>query len=175
MSISRSLCITKSTGKSSSPYAPRYEATWASGNIAPCFLDLGTWWMWLVRFMHPVFYSQGKEPWYEPQGQSGCGGGEERRPPVPAGNWPRLCFRAARSPGFTCRFIATHTDLPKWHRLERTAVLASATLLTRPTHEFNARTVQVTFLADKFALLQVLTGLTPTTRFLVQLFAQRNN
>jgi hypothetical protein len=33
-----------------------------SGDIAPCILDLGTRWKWLISFMHWPLYPQGKSP-----------------------------------------------------------------------------------------------------------------
>jgi hypothetical protein len=91
-----------------------------------------------------------------------------------------FCSHRKPTPGFT--FVQSLAQPEQYTLTYRNAiskwlsqlVLARAALLTRRTHEFNARSVQVTFLASKFALLQVLSELTPTTGFLVQLLTQRN-
>jgi hypothetical protein len=45
-------------------WAPRHEGVLGSGGIAPCILDLGTRWRWVVSFMPRSLYPQGKSPWY---------------------------------------------------------------------------------------------------------------
>jgi len=37
---------------------------WGSGGIAPCILDLGSRWRWVVSFTLRLLYPQGKSPWY---------------------------------------------------------------------------------------------------------------
>jgi hypothetical protein len=66
------------------------EEYWRSGGIAPCFLDLGTRWRWVVSFMPQPLYFQGKSPWYPlgrrlggPQSRSGRGGEEKNSQPLP--------------------------------------------------------------------------------------------
>jgi hypothetical protein len=42
-----------------------------SGCIAPCNLDLGTRWRWVVSFTPRPLYPQGKSPWYPLDGRLG--------------------------------------------------------------------------------------------------------
>jgi hypothetical protein len=58
------------------------------GGIAPCILDFGTRWRWVVRFMPWLFYPQGKSSWYPfdrrlggPQSHSAHGGDEKNSQP----------------------------------------------------------------------------------------------
>jgi hypothetical protein len=43
--------------------APRHEGVLGSGGIAPCILDLGTRWRWVVSFTPRSLYPQGKSLW----------------------------------------------------------------------------------------------------------------
>jgi hypothetical protein len=59
-------------------WVPRYESVLASRGIAPCILDLGTRWLWVVSFTTRPFYPQEKSPWFQfdrrlggPQSRSG--------------------------------------------------------------------------------------------------------
>jgi hypothetical protein len=61
------------------------KAYWGSECTAPCILDLGTRWRWVVSFTSRTPYPQGKSPWYPldrrlggPQIRSGHSGGEEK-------------------------------------------------------------------------------------------------
>jgi hypothetical protein len=43
--------------------APRHEEVLGSGGIAPCILDLGIRWRWVVNFTgRPPLYPQGESP-----------------------------------------------------------------------------------------------------------------
>jgi hypothetical protein len=74
----------------------RHKGVLGSGGIAPCILDLGTRWRWVVSFTTQSLYSQGKGPWCPldrslsgPQSQSGRGGEEKNSQPRP-GLEPRI-------------------------------------------------------------------------------------
>jgi hypothetical protein len=59
------------------------EAYWRSGCIAPCILDLGTRWRWVISFKPRPLYIQGKSPWYPSDKRLGglqrrSGRGEEK-------------------------------------------------------------------------------------------------
>jgi hypothetical protein len=46
-------------------WAPCHEGILGSGGIAPCILDLGIRWKWVVSFMPQLLYPpQGKSLWY---------------------------------------------------------------------------------------------------------------
>jgi hypothetical protein len=51
----RSLCFN---------WAPRHEGVLGSGGLAPCVLELGTRWRWVVSFTPWPLYRQGKSLWY---------------------------------------------------------------------------------------------------------------
>jgi hypothetical protein len=68
------------------------KAYWGSVGIAPCILDLGPRWRWVVSFTPPprTLYLRGKSPLCPldrrlsgPQSRSGCGGGEKNSQPLP--------------------------------------------------------------------------------------------
>jgi hypothetical protein len=61
-----------------------------SGGIAPCIIDHGTRWRWVVGFTPRPLYPHGKSPWYPldrrlggPQSRSGRGGEEKNSQPPP--------------------------------------------------------------------------------------------
>jgi hypothetical protein len=71
-------------------WAPGHEGVLGSGDIAPCILDLGTRWRWVVSFMPQPLYPQGKSPWYPldrrlggAQGQSGHSSEDKNSQPLP--------------------------------------------------------------------------------------------
>jgi hypothetical protein len=62
---------------------------WGNGVKAPCILDLGTRWVWVVRFTPRLLYPQVNSPWYPldmrlcgPHSRSGHGG-EEKNSQLP--------------------------------------------------------------------------------------------
>jgi hypothetical protein len=76
---------------------------WGNGCIAPCILDLGTRWRWVVSFTPRPLYPKKKSPWYPldrrlggPQSRSGRGG-EEKNSQTPPGIEPPNSDRSARS------------------------------------------------------------------------------
>jgi hypothetical protein len=79
--VNFSLCLTKHHAM---------KTYWASGGIAPRFLDLGTRWRWVVSFTLRPLYRQGKSLWYPlgrrlsgTQSRSGRGGEEKNSQPPP--------------------------------------------------------------------------------------------
>jgi hypothetical protein len=79
------------------------KAYWGSGGTAPCILELGTRWRWMVSFTRRPPYPQGKSPWYQLdrrlgglQNRSGCG---DEKFPAPAGT---------RNPGHPARSLALY-------------------------------------------------------------------
>jgi hypothetical protein len=40
------------------------EAYWGTGSIAPCILELGIKWRWVVSFTPPSLYPHCKSPWF---------------------------------------------------------------------------------------------------------------
>jgi hypothetical protein len=79
--VQLSLCLTKHHAM---------KTYWGNGGTAPCILDLGTTWRWVVSFTSRPLYPQGKYPWYpldrklgEPQSRSGRGGEEKNSQPPP--------------------------------------------------------------------------------------------
>jgi hypothetical protein len=61
---------------------------WGSGGIAPCILDLGTRWRWVVSFTPWPICPWGKSPWYPldrrlggPQSHSGHSGEKKNSQP----------------------------------------------------------------------------------------------
>jgi hypothetical protein len=76
------LCLTKRLAM---------KTYWCKGGTVPRILDLGTRWGWVVSFMPPLLYPQGKSPRYPldrrlggPQSRSGRGGEEINSQPPPA-------------------------------------------------------------------------------------------
>jgi hypothetical protein len=66
------------------------KAYWGSGTMAPCVLDIGTRWRWVVSFTPRPIRPQGKSPWYPldrrlggPHSRSGRGGEEKNSQPLP--------------------------------------------------------------------------------------------
>jgi hypothetical protein len=66
------------------------KAYWGSRNIAPCILDLGSRWRWMVSFTPRPLYPYGKRPWYAldrrlggPQTRSGRGGEDKNSQHLP--------------------------------------------------------------------------------------------
>jgi hypothetical protein len=96
------------------------EAYWGSGGIAPCILDLGSRWRWVVSFTPRPLYPQGKRPWYPldrrmggPQNWSGRGGEEKNSSPLPGLEPPIIQPIAQRCTAPVIRlFQITHGN--KW-------------------------------------------------------------
>jgi hypothetical protein len=70
-------------------WAPRHEGVLGSGVIAPCILDFGIMWRWVISFTSRPLYPQGRSPSYPlgrrvggPQSWSGRGGEEKDSQPL---------------------------------------------------------------------------------------------
>jgi hypothetical protein len=101
------------------------KAYWGIGGIAPCILDLGTRWRWVVSFKPQPIYPQGKSPWYPLnsrlgglQSRSGHGGKEKNsqllpglEPPIIQHKWEeqrrQKCVSSERSQDSEWRIINT--------------------------------------------------------------------
>jgi hypothetical protein len=86
---------------------------WGSGSIAPCNLNLGTRWRWVVSFTPRPLYPWGKSPWYPfncrlggLQSRSGRGGENKKK--------SHHCLCRELNPGHLARSLATVlTELPR--------------------------------------------------------------